>query len=56
MVAGIELGHRDDTKTVTAVVTGIFFVVFNLFVVYTLWRFRHRRNRAPPTSRRTTSG
>jgi cytochrome c oxidase subunit 2 len=34
----------DDTMTVTVVVTGIFFVVFNLFVVYTLWRFRHRRN------------
>jgi cytochrome c oxidase subunit 2 len=32
----------DDTLTITVVVTGIFFVAINLFVVYTLWRFRHR--------------
>ena len=32
----------DDTLTITLVITGIFFVVINLFVVYTLWRFRHR--------------
>ena len=34
--------QMDDTLTITVVVTGIFFVVINLFVVYTLWRFRHR--------------
>jgi cytochrome c oxidase subunit 2 len=33
----------DDTLTITVVVTGLFFVVINLFVVYTLWRFRHRQ-------------
>jgi cytochrome c oxidase subunit II len=32
----------DDTLTITIVITGIFFVVTNLFVVYALWRFRHR--------------
>lgn len=32
----------DDTLTITVVVTGLFFVVINLFVIYTLWRFRHR--------------
>ena len=32
----------DDTLAITVVVTGLFFVVINLFVVYTLWRFRHR--------------
>ncbi|WP_310566583.1 c-type cytochrome [Hydrogenophaga sp.] len=32
----------DDTLTVTVAVTGVFFVAINLFVVYTLWRFRHR--------------
>ena len=37
-------GAMDDTMTITVVVTGIFFVVINLFVVYTLWRFRHRRD------------
>ena len=37
-------GAMDDTMTVTVIVTGIFFVVINLFVVYTLWRFRHRRD------------
>lgn len=33
----------DDTLTITVAVTGLFFVVINLFVVYTLWRFRHRK-------------
>jgi cytochrome c oxidase subunit 2 len=37
-------GAMDDTMTITVVVTGIFFVVINLFLVYTLWRFRHRRD------------
>lgn len=32
----------DDTLTITLVITGLFFVVINLFVVYTLVRFRHR--------------
>ncbi|HSW02953.1 cytochrome c oxidase subunit II [Aquabacterium sp.] len=32
----------DDTLTITIVITGIFFVALNLFVVYALWRFRHR--------------
>ncbi|HJV95002.1 MAG TPA: cytochrome c oxidase subunit II [Albitalea sp.] len=32
----------DDTLTITFVITGIFFVVINLFVAYMLWRFRHR--------------
>jgi cytochrome c oxidase subunit 2 len=32
----------DDTLTITLVITGIFFVAINLFVVYTLVRFRHR--------------
>lgn len=32
----------DDTLTITIVITGLFFVVLNLFVVYALWRFRHR--------------
>ena len=32
----------DDTLTITLVITGLFFVAINLFVVYTLVRFRHR--------------
>jgi cytochrome c oxidase subunit II len=32
----------DDTLWITLVITGVFFVVINLFVVYALWRFRHR--------------
>lgn len=32
----------DDTLTITLVITGIFFVAINLFIVYTLVRFRHR--------------
>lgn len=35
----------DDTLTITLVITGIFFVAINLFVVYTLLRFRHRDGR-----------
>lgn len=35
----------DDTLTITLVITGIFFVAINLFVVYTLVRFRHREGR-----------
>lgn len=34
--------QMDNTLTITIVITGIFFVVVNLFVVYTLLRFRHR--------------
>jgi cytochrome c oxidase subunit 2 len=32
----------DDTLTITLVVTGLFFVVINFFVAYTLFRYRHR--------------
>ena len=32
----------DDTLTITLVITGIFFVVINVFVAYMLVRFRHR--------------
>ena len=35
-------GEMDHTLSITIGVTGLFFVVINLFVVYTLWRFRHR--------------
>jgi cytochrome c oxidase subunit 2 len=34
--------QMDDTLTITFVITGIFFVVINLLVVYMLLRFRHR--------------
>ena len=34
--------QMDHTLSITIGVTGLFFVVINLFVVYTLWRFRHR--------------
>lgn len=34
--------QMDNTLTITIVITGIFFVVINLFVVYTLVRYRHR--------------
>jgi cytochrome c oxidase subunit 2 len=47
--------QMDDTLTITLVITGIFFVVINLFVAYTLLRFRHRANRratAQPESKR----
>lgn len=32
----------DDTLTITLIITGIFFVGINLFVVYMLMRFKHR--------------
>ena len=32
----------DDTLTITLVITGLFFVVINVFIVYTLLRYRHR--------------
>ena len=35
-------GQMDDMLTLTLVITGGFFVVLNLFLVYTLLRFRHR--------------
>ncbi|OUL99257.1 cytochrome c oxidase subunit II [Variovorax sp. JS1663] len=35
----------DDTITITLVITGIFFVAINLFLVYTLVRYRHREGR-----------
>lgn len=34
--------QMDDTLTITFIVTGIFFVAINFFLVYTLLRFRHR--------------
>jgi cytochrome c oxidase subunit 2 len=34
--------EMDDTLTITLVITGLFFVAINLFVVYTLVRYRHR--------------
>ncbi len=34
--------QMDDTLTITLVITGIFFVAINLFLVYTLLRYRHR--------------
>jgi cytochrome c oxidase subunit 2 len=34
--------QMDDTLAITMIVTGAFFVVINLFVVYTVWRYRHR--------------
>ena len=37
--------QMDDTLTITLIITGIFFVVINLFIVYTLLRFRHREGR-----------
>ena len=47
--------QMDDTLTITLVITGIFFVAINLFVAYTLLRFRHRDGqRAAPCSRRTS--
>lgn len=32
----------DDALAITIAITGFFFVAINLFVVYALWRFRHR--------------
>lgn len=37
--------QMDDTMTITLAMTGLFFVGVNLFVVYTLLRFRHRAGR-----------
>ena len=34
--------QMDDMLAITLAITGLFFVVINLFVVYSLWRFRHR--------------
>ena len=34
--------RMDDTLAITVVICGIFFVAINLFVVYVLWRYRHR--------------
>lgn len=34
--------QMDDTLAITVAITGVFFVVINLFVAYTLLRFRHR--------------
>ena len=34
--------QMDDMLTITLVITGLFFVVINLFVVYCLLKFRHR--------------
>jgi cytochrome c oxidase subunit 2 len=36
----------DDTLWITLVITGVFFVVINLFVVYCLWRYSHREGSA----------
>lgn len=36
-------GQMDFTLAITVFITGVFFVVINLFVVYTLLRFRHRK-------------
>lgn len=36
----------DEALTITFVITGIFFVVLNLFLVYVLMRFRRRRDAA----------
>ncbi|MBI5719402.1 MAG: cytochrome c oxidase subunit II [Burkholderiales bacterium] len=36
-------GQMDLTIDITMWVTGFFFIVINLFVVYCLWRFRHRQ-------------
>ncbi len=37
--------QMDDTLTITLVITGLFFVAINLFLVYTLLRYRHRDGR-----------
>ena len=47
----------DDTLTITLVITGVFFVAINLFVVYTLVRFRHREgHRAAARAREQEAG
>src|SRR6478735_2958882 len=45
----------DDTLAITVVITGLFFVAINLFVVYALMRFRHRegsRAQAEPDNKK----
>lgn len=37
--------QMDDTLTITLLITGVFFVAINLFVAYTLLRYRHREGR-----------
>lgn len=37
--------RMDDTLTITLVITGLFFVVINVFLAYTVVRFRHREGR-----------
>ena len=39
--------RMDDMLTITLVITGLFFVVINAFVAYTLWRYRHREHPGP---------
>jgi len=34
--------RMDDTLTVTVLITGAFFVAIMLFMIYTVWRYRHR--------------
>ena len=49
-------GHIDDTFDITMAITGLVFVIINLFLAYTLWRFRHRqqppRNTYQPESKK----
>ncbi|MEO6033447.1 MAG: cytochrome c oxidase subunit II [Burkholderiaceae bacterium] len=33
--------QMDDTLAITLVITGVFFVAIMLFLIYTLWRYRH---------------
>jgi cytochrome c oxidase subunit 2 len=47
--------QMDHTLTITVVITGIFFVAINLFVAYTLYRYRHRLGSARRTSLTTRS-
>lgn len=39
--------RMDDMLTITLVITGVFFVAINVFVAYTLWRYRHRDGQRP---------
>lgn len=51
--------RMDDTLAITVVVTGIFFVLIHVFLVYTLLRYRHRPGRRsvdPPESHRLERG
>ena len=34
--------QMDHTLAITVAVTAVFFVVINVFVAYTVWRYRHR--------------